>query len=123
MHWNAIWQAIVEQWRSMSLLEVSAAITTVLCAWLTVKNRISNWPWGIVAVLLYGWVFWQAKLYAQTGLQILYFLPCCIYGWWAWAKFGPTQNDDLPIVSLADHREPGPRGISPRTAWYGWLIV
>jgi nicotinamide mononucleotide transporter len=81
-----------------------AATTGLLCAWLTVKNRISNWPWGIVSVLIYGWIFWQNKLYANAGLQILYFLPCCVYGWWVWAKCGPTHNDDLPVRNLAPAR-------------------
>lgn len=78
-----------------------AAITAVFCVWLTVKNKISNWPWGIVSVLAYAWVFWQTKVYANMWLNLVYFLPCCIYGWYVWAKYGPTQNDDLPVTKLA----------------------
>ena len=100
------------QWlAAMSAIEWAAALTTLVCIWLTVKNRISNWPWGIVASLLYGWVFWQQKLYANAGLQILYYVPICIYGWWAWAKLGPTHSDDLPVTAL-----------SPK-ARLGWLAV
>lgn len=78
-----------------------AALTGLLCAWLTVKNKLSNWPWGIVSVLAYSWVFWQAKLYASFGLNLLYFFPCCVYGWWYWARGGPAQNDDLPVRKLS----------------------
>ena len=84
-------------------LEWFAAITALACVWLTVKNKISNWPWGIVSTLLYAWVFWQSKSYANMWLQILYFLPCCAYGWHVWAKYGPTQNDDLPVTKLSPY--------------------
>ena len=88
----------------MSTAEWIAALTALVCIWLTVKNRIENWPWGIVSVLVYGWVFWQSKLYASAGLQIFYFLPCCIYGWWVWAKCGPKHDDDLPVTTLSRDR-------------------
>ena len=88
----------------MSTIEWIAALTGLFCAWLTVKNRISNWPWGIVSVLLYAIVFWHAKLYANFGLQLLIFLPCCVYGWWVWARCGPTHNDDLPVERLSRAR-------------------
>ena len=77
-----------------------AALTGLICAWLTVKNKTSNWPWGIVSVIAYSWVFWKTSAYANFGLNLFYFLPCCIYGWWYWAKCGPTQKDDLPIRRL-----------------------
>src|SRR5436305_6177927 len=104
----------------MNPLELTGALTGLACAWLTVKNRISNWPWGIASVILYGVVFWRARLYANALLQVGYFLPCCTYGWWAWAKLGPNHNDDLPVVSLYASVQRGPRGIIGRTAWHGW---
>jgi nicotinamide mononucleotide transporter len=92
---------LIEHLHEMSGVEWAAALTALVCIWLTVKNRIENWPWGIVSVLIYGWVFWQKHLYASAGLNILYFLPCCIYGWWVWAKCGPQHNDDLPVMALS----------------------
>ena len=84
----------------MSWWEWIGAITALACVWLTVKNKISNWPWGIVSVLAYTVVFWQSKTYANMWLNVAYFLPCCIYGWYVWAKYGPTHNDDLPVTKL-----------------------
>lgn len=88
-------------WMTQHWMELAAALTALVCIWLTVKNKISNWPWGIVSVLLYAWVFWDAKLYASFGLNLLYFFPCCLYGWWMWARGGPTRNDDLPVRRLS----------------------
>jgi len=88
-------------WALPTWPELLAVSTAAVCVWLTIKNKISNWPWGIVSVLFYAIVFWRTEAYANFGLQLLYYLPCCIYGWWHWAKCGPTQNDDLPIRRLS----------------------
>lgn len=84
----------------MTILEWAAAITTFACVYLTVKNRIENWFWGIAAVLFYAVFFWKIRNYANAALNLLYYLPCCIYGWWVWKKYGPLHDDDLPVTSL-----------------------
>ena len=107
-----------------SWMEWLAAITGLVCAWLTVKNRLSNWPWGIISVLAYTVVFWNARLYASCGLNLLYFFPCCCYGWWYWAKCGPTKNDDLPVLRLAPNANLAWLGITlALTLGIGWPIA
>lgn len=86
--------------RQMSPIEWAGALTALVCIYLTVKNRIENWPWGIISVLLYTKVFLDTRLYANAGLQVFYFLPCCIWGWWVWAKWGPKKDDDLTVTDL-----------------------
>lgn len=108
---DAVLQWLLAQIRTMSGWEWAGALTGFACVYLTIKNRISNWPWGIASVLFYAWVFWKQHLYASAGLQIFYFLPCCVYGWWVWAKCGPLHNDDLPIAALSF------------TARLGWLAA
>ena len=46
-------------------------------------TRIWCWPTGLVSVTMYAVVFYQAKLYADMGLQGVY-LALSVYGWWAW---------------------------------------
>ena len=84
----------------LSWPEIIASLTGLISVYLLVKNNIWNWFWGIISVLLFGWVFYASKLYSNAGLQLLYFLPMQFYGWWIWAKCGPTHNDDLPITLL-----------------------
>lgn len=83
--------------KEMSAVEWLAALTTLINVWLTVKARLLNYAFGVVAVLLYAWVFWTNKLYANCGLQVLYYLPMQFYGWWVWLRTGPDKSDDLPI--------------------------
>lgn len=92
-----LWNALL---KSMSPLEIVAAITSLICVYLTVRNSIWNWLWGGIGVILYGWIFWEYKNYANAGLQILYFLPIQFYGWWVWLKGNPHKDDALPVTVL-----------------------
>ena len=77
-------------------LEQAAALFGVLAVWLSVKQKVWNWPVGMVNVALYAIVFWRAKLYADTGLQVVYFV-LALYGWYAWL-FGGTNRSELRVT-------------------------
>lgn len=76
----------------MSPLEFFAALITIVSVWLTVRENLWCWPTGVVSVVLYGWIFWQAKLYANAALQTLY-LVLCIYGWYEWLHGGRNHGE------------------------------
>lgn len=67
----------------MGALEIIAAVLGVINVVLVVRRSSWNYPFGIVMVALYFFVFWNAKLYSDALLQI-FFLTIQIYGWWAW---------------------------------------
>lgn len=91
------WQQALHE---LSPTEIAAAVTTLVNVWLLMKGNIWTWAWGLVSVILYGIVFYQARLWSSTGLQVLYYLPMQFYGWWVWEKKGPTHDDDLPVTRL-----------------------
>ncbi|MGY3054870.1 nicotinamide mononucleotide transporter [Pedobacter sp. UYEF25] len=68
-----------------SALEWCGVFTGILCVYLAAKNVIWNWPFAIISVTIYIFIFFEAKLYADTGLQF-YFLAMNIYGWYYWSK-------------------------------------
>ena len=94
---NSIFSAILH---AMSPLEMAAAVTSLLCVWLTVRNNIWNWLWGFIGVVLYGIVFYRQQLYANAALQILYYMPIQFIGFYVWLRTGPNKNDDLPVSVL-----------------------
>jgi nicotinamide mononucleotide transporter len=98
--------------KSQSPLEWIAVVTSLLCVWLSVRNNIWNWFWGVIGVILYGIIFWQYKNYANAGLQILYFLPIQYIGWRMWLRGGPNQNDDLPVTQLTPKARLGWGGVT-----------
>ncbi|MBK9088204.1 MAG: nicotinamide mononucleotide transporter [Holophagales bacterium] len=71
----------------MSPYEIAGFVFGVLAVWLTAKESPWCWPTGLVNVSLYIVVFWQAKLYADMGLQVVY-VVVCLYGWWEWLHGG-----------------------------------
>ena len=69
----------------MGAIEVAAALLGVINVLLVVRRSVWNYPFGIVMVSLYFFVFWDAKLYSDALLQI-FFLAIQVYGWWAWLR-------------------------------------
>src|SRR3954469_25684763 len=91
----------------MSPLEIFAALITVVSIVLTAVENIWCWPTGVVSVVLYAWIFWEARFYANAGLQIVVFLPLILYGWYAWLHGGKKETE-LRVS---------------RTTWWGWIVT
>jgi nicotinamide mononucleotide transporter len=90
----------------MSTLEWCAAALILANIILAARRNVWNFPVAIVAVSLYGVVFWQAKLYSMAGLQ-LFFIAMNVYGWLEWKK-EKTESGDVRVRYL---------GIPARFAW------
>lgn len=85
----------VTDWlKSQSLLELSGVISGILCVYLAAKNNIWSWPLAIISVSIYTIIFFEEKLYADTGLQI-YFLFTNIYGWYFWSRKSSAEDQTL----------------------------
>ena len=76
----------------MSILELLAAAVGALSVWLSVRQNIWSWPTAIVNVVLYAIVFYEAKLYADMGLQVVYAV-LSIYGWYEWLYGGAGRTE------------------------------
>jgi nicotinamide mononucleotide transporter len=83
----------------LSPIELVAAAVGALSVYLSVRQHVGSWPTGIVNVVLYVWVFWKARLYADMGLQVVYAVISA-YGWWHWlhggAEGGPLRVSRMP---------------------------
>ncbi|MNQ24589.1 Nicotinamide riboside transporter PnuC [compost metagenome] len=74
----------------MSTLELIASVIGVVAVWLTVKQNLWCWPVGLVMVVMYGWIFYDAALYSNMLLQGVY-AGLQLYGWWQWTRGGDGQ--------------------------------
>lgn len=79
----------------MNTWEILAAIFTLTCVLLTIKEHIWQWLFGIIGVIFYFIVYYQAKLYANMWLQIV-FEVLQIYGWYQWL-YGGKDRGELEI--------------------------
>lgn len=76
----------------MTPLEIAAVAFTLINVWLAVKQNIWTWPTGIASVILYGGVFYQSRLFANAGLQVIY-LVLSIHGWYEWLHGGVNRTE------------------------------
>lgn len=59
----------------MDPIEGLASVLGAVAVWLVIRRSIWNFPVGLVMVLLYVYIFYQARLYSDMLLQL--FLPPC----------------------------------------------
>jgi nicotinamide mononucleotide transporter len=85
----------------MNWLEPVAVATGIISVYLSVKQKIWSWPTALVNVALYFVVFREQRLYADMGLQVIYFV-LSLYGWYEWL-YGGENRTELK-VSRADPR-------------------
>lgn len=69
----------------MDWIELVAAIISAWAVWLTVKRKPLCWPIGLVSVIVYAWVFIDARLYSDALLQGIFGIMI-VYGWIRWMQ-------------------------------------
>src|SRR5262249_34289954 len=101
--------SVIRHPRSLSsMLEWVAAGFTLANVFLATRHNIWSWPVGVVAVSLYLYVFAEAKLYSDAGLQV-FFLVMQFYGWYQWTRGGVEHAKSLSPVTRLSRR--------------GWLLT
>jgi nicotinamide mononucleotide transporter len=93
----------------MQPLEIIASLLGLACVVLTVRRHIACWPTGLAMVILYIGIFYQARLYSDMLLQVVYvFLQA--YGWYAWLRGRPDRSP-LAVTQL------------PPQHYVRWIVV
>lgn len=83
----------------MPWLEIAGNIFIVLSVFLAARNHVLTWPIGIIGCILYGFMFFEAKLYADTTLQG-FFIITSVKGWWDWQHIDGKQAE-RPITRIS----------------------
>lgn len=79
-----------------SLIEILAVLFSIIYVTLAAKESIWCWAAALISVSIYIYICFQAQLYAETGLQVFYFIMA-IYGYFSWSN----SNSLLRINELA----------------------
>lgn len=69
----------------MNPLEAAGTLLGLINLWLTRRQHLLCWPVGIACVACFALVFYEARLYSDLLLQLVYIALQC-YGWWLWAR-------------------------------------
>lgn len=82
--------------------EVAGFVTGIVAVYLVTEEHVANWPIGILNVLLYAYVFWQARLYADMSLQFFFF-ALSVHGWYSWVRGGSGHSELRVSRLIATH--------------------
>ena len=83
IYWEDTWMSLI------------AAITGTWCVILTGKGKRSSFIFGIVNVVFYAIVAFEAKYYGEVMLNALYYFPMNFVGWFAWKKHMNDQTGEV----------------------------
>ncbi|HNV70454.1 MAG TPA: nicotinamide riboside transporter PnuC [Candidatus Ozemobacteraceae bacterium] len=96
-------------------VELLAVILGFINVWLIIRQSVWCWPPGLLSTGLYVFIFYQARLYSETILQLL-FIVLQLHGWYYWV-FGGRRSDEasVPVTRLT---------VAQRVKWaVGTLIL
>jgi nicotinamide mononucleotide transporter len=74
-----------------SYLELIAVAFGLTCVWCMKKESVLAFPLGIVNVLIYVYIFFAAKLYANAAINGFFFIMS-LYGWYNWTRKDNDEN-------------------------------
>ena len=81
---------------SFKIIEIIAVVFGVLSVWYAHKENIWVFPLGIINVLIYIYICISAQLYANAGINVVYFLTN-VYGWYNWSR----THDEQGILQIS----------------------
>lgn len=86
---------IAHQLLQNSLLELLAVVFAVAYLVLAVRENSLCWYAAGISTLIFLFIFWNVKLYMESGLQI-YYLAMAFYGWYQW-RDAQTETVSLRV--------------------------
>lgn len=113
-----ICQEIIKGFQQMTWLEGIAVLFGVISVLCSRQNSVWVYPTGIVSTGIYVYIMAMGKLYAESGLNVYYFIMS-IYGWYNWSRARNAAGDHLGI-SPVTRRE---LGIAVGIVAIGWGII
>ena len=91
---------ITENW-----VEIAGAVLSLLYLYLSIREKSALWIFGFISSLLYIFVFFESKLYADMSLNF-YYLGVSIYGWINWhRKTGQFKDSGLHITHISGKQQ------------------
>ena len=82
----------------VSWIEIIGFVTGAACVYGVARQKLWNWPVGILNNLAFVILFLGAGLYGETVLQVI-FAAVAVYGWYNWIRGSAATEgrNDLPI--------------------------
>ena len=82
------------------LTELTASIISLICVYLAAKHNQWTWFFGAIGVIIFGIIFIEFKLYSDALLQLAFFLPAQVWGYYTWKEAALSSNSSTSTKSL-----------------------
>jgi len=92
---NDIFDLLYQNLVDSSILEAIAVFFGILSVWYAKKENILVFPTGIISVVIYIYICFFAKLYADMGINFVYFVMS-VYGWYMWSR----KDESKPLLPI-----------------------
>ena len=89
---------------NFSWIEWVGFVTALIYLYFSVNQKIWLWPMGILTSAFYMVVFFDARLYADMGLQLYYFVVS-IVGWVMWKSRQKQEHKQKTSIVKIDNRD------------------
>ena len=109
---------VIQNYFSTNWLEAIAAVLGIASVWYARRENILVFPTGIVSVLIYIYICFVARLYADAGIQVFY-AGMSVYGWYNWTR--KTGDSDRLVITVNSRTEQF-IGIAATFVLY-WIIL
>jgi nicotinamide mononucleotide transporter len=83
----------------LSLGEVLGFVTGLACVALAAQKNVWNFPLGIANCALLGVLYFDAVLFADSGLQLV-FIALNVRGWWQWVRGVEQREEQVTTASV-----------------------
>jgi nicotinamide mononucleotide transporter len=93
---------IVELLTEISWIEIAAVVFAIAYLVLAIRQSLLCWPAALISVGLSVVLFYDARLYMETALQVFY-IVMAVYGWYQWQR-GGAQHTGVKITTWSRQR-------------------
>ncbi len=78
-----------------NLMGIISSVSGVICVLCTGKGKLSAYIFGLVNCVLYAIIAYKAKLYGETMLNLIYYVPMQFVGFRTWSKHINTETAEV----------------------------
>ena len=78
---ETLWNNVLDT----TTLEFIGVVFGLMSVWFAKQEKILVYPTGIISVLIYVYICFGIKLYADAGINLFYFFMS-VYGWYIWTR-------------------------------------
>lgn len=83
-----------------TVMGIISATTGVACVVLTGKGKLSAYIFGLVNCVLYAIIAYNAKLYGETMLNAIYYIPMQFVGFYVWNKNMNKESHEVKKIHM-----------------------